>query len=80
MAAKNPRVHTVLEPPVYRAVSLLARREGVSLSQKVRDLVLDALETIEDAGLESLAEERRKSFDSRRALSADDLRTKLKLR
>ncbi len=80
MAVKTPRIHTVLEPPVYRAVEKLARRSGVSLSQQVRDLVVNALETVEDAALESLADDRRRSFDPKTALTTEDLRRRLKLR
>jgi len=34
VAAKNPRVNAVLEPALYERVEILAKREGVSLSQK----------------------------------------------
>lgn len=60
MTTKNPRVNAVLEPPVFEAVELLAKQDGVSLSQKVRDLVVQALEIVEDEGLEALAEARAK--------------------
>ena len=59
MATKNPRVNTVLEPPLYRTVEVLAKKDRVSLSQKVRDLVREALELVEDEGLESLVKARR---------------------
>ena len=59
MPSKNPRVNTVLEEPLFRTVETLARREGVSLSQKVRDLVREAVELVEDEGLESIVERRR---------------------
>ena len=80
MATKNPRIHTVLEAPLYRAVALLARKDHVSLSQKVRDLVEDALELMEDAVLERVAEERRKTFDRRTALTGAELRRRLHVR
>ena len=60
MATKNPRVNTVLEPVLYTRVEALAKQEGISLSQKVRDLVRDALELAEDEGLDRLVESRRK--------------------
>lgn len=41
-----------------QAVKDLAEHEGVSMSQKVRDLVREALETHEDAGWESLVQAR----------------------
>lgn len=61
MPTENPRILTTLEPPLYKAVSHLARREGVPLSQMVRDMLKEALELIEDAGWESIAEKRRKT-------------------
>lgn len=78
MSAKSPRIHTVLERPLYDAVELLARRHGQSLSQEVRDLVRAALELLEDRGLAQFGEERRRSFDSKRALSPAQARKLLK--
>lgn len=80
MAAKNPRVHTVLEAPLYRVVAKLAREEGLSMSQKVRDLVRDAVAQLEDLELAAMAEERRATFHPRRALTLKDLRRRLKIR
>ena len=60
MSTSSARINTVLEPGLYREVERLARAEGVSLSQKVRDLVRDALEMVEDAGWESIVARRRK--------------------
>ena len=59
MPSTNPRINTVLEPHLYAAIKTLAEHEGVSMSQKVRDLVKEALETYEDAGWESLVQARR---------------------
>ena len=50
---------TVLEPPLYREVERLARAEQVSLSSKVRDLVREALDLVEDTGWERLVSRRR---------------------
>lgn len=61
MSSPHPRINTVLEPPVYETVKRLATRDGVSLSQKVRDLVREALELLEDAALEEVVKERRKN-------------------
>jgi hypothetical protein len=61
MPATNPRIFTVLEKPVFRAVEGLAKRDGVSLSQKARDLIVQALELSEDAGIESIVDSRRKN-------------------
>ena len=69
MPAKNPRLSVVLERPLYDALRRLARREGISLSLKARDLLRDALETYEDLELHRIAEERERTFDASRALS-----------
>jgi len=69
--AKNPRVNVVLEKPLYEGLRRWARRDGVSLSLKVRDLVKDALVTEEDRALARFAEERERSFDRKRALTHD---------
>lgn len=61
MPSTHPRINTVLEPPVYEMVKRLAIQDGVSLSQKVRDLVREALELLEDAALEEVVKQRRKN-------------------
>ncbi len=68
MPAKNPRVNVVLEKPLYQKVEQIAKRDGVSLSTKVRDLVLEALEVEEDIALAELAEMREKKFKRAKAL------------
>lgn len=50
-----------MEPAVYHVIERLAKRDGVTLSQKTRDLLLEALELIEDSGLESIVERRRRN-------------------
>jgi hypothetical protein len=71
MPAKNPRIHVVLEKPLYLAVETLAHRESISLSMKVRDLVKEAMETYEDMGLAAFAAKRASTFDHKKALSHD---------
>jgi len=61
MPTTLPRISAVVDRPIYEAVAMLAKRDGVSLSQKARDLLLEALELIEDAGLEAIVERRRKA-------------------
>jgi hypothetical protein len=65
MPSKNPRVNTVLPPNVFEIVARLAKREGVSLSHKVNDLVREALELEEDAGLDAIATRRKAARDGR---------------
>lgn len=67
MPTTNPRVNVVLEEPVYEGLRRWAKREGVSLSLKVRDLVREALEAEEDRVLAQLAESREQTFDRSRA-------------
>jgi metal-responsive CopG/Arc/MetJ family transcriptional regulator len=69
MPAKNPRIHVVLEKPLYQAVQSLARKEQISLSLKIRDLVREALETEEDLALAEIVQERDKTFKRVQALS-----------
>jgi hypothetical protein len=59
MPAKKPRVNIVVERPMYDALGWLARRDGVSLSTKARDLLNEALENL---ALAELAAERERSL------------------
>lgn len=58
MPAKNPRINVVMEQPLYREVQFLAKKDGVSMSTKVRDLLREALETQEDIYLAQIADRR----------------------
>jgi len=49
------------------------KKDDVSLSAKVKDLLKEALETQEDICLAKLAEEREKSWDDSTALSHEDI-------
>jgi len=73
MPAKNPRVNVVLEKPLYANVERLAKRDGVSLSLKVRDLVREALEMEEDIALAQFAESREKTFSRKKSLKHDEV-------
>jgi len=73
MPTKNPRVNVVLEKPLYESIEHLAKRDGVSLSLKVRDLVREALEIEEDIALSRFAEKRESSFDEAKALKHDEV-------
>lgn len=59
MPSALPRISTVLEPGLYHVIEKLAKKDGVTLSQKTRDLLLDALELVEDEGLERVVDRRR---------------------
>ncbi len=73
MPAKNPRINVVLDKSLFQTVELMAKREGVSLSMKARDLLKDALETHEDVMLTEYAEWREASFKRSEALDHEDV-------
>jgi len=73
MPAKNPRINVVLEKPLYQNVERIARKDGVSLSLKVRDLVKEALEMEEDIALATIAEKREKTLTRKKTLSHDEV-------
>ena len=68
MPARNPRINVVLEEPLYVTVERLAKRDKLSLSLKVRDLVKEAIEMEEDLALSAFAEERDKTLRKAMAL------------
>lgn len=73
MPAKNPRINVVLEKPIYNAIEHLAKKEGISMSLKVRDLVKEALELEEDVALSTFAEERERTFKKDKAIKHSDV-------
>jgi predicted DNA-binding protein len=73
MPTKNPRVNVVLEPEVYKALSILAKKEKVSLSTKTRELVKEAIETYEDIYWNEIAEEREKNPEAKKRISHKDV-------
>jgi hypothetical protein len=73
MSKRNPRINVVFEKSLYKIIEELAKREGVSLSMKVRDLVKEAIEITEDAELAAFAESREKTFNRSKALKHDEV-------
>lgn len=73
MPTSNPRINVVLEKPIYKSIERLAKRDGVSLSLKVRDLVKEAIEIEEDIALTKIAENREKSFTKAKALTHSEI-------
>lgn len=73
MPTKNPRINVVLEKPLYETIERFAKKEGISLSLKVRDLIKEALETEEDIALVQFGEEREKTFNKKKALKHDEV-------
>ena len=73
MPAKNPRINVVLDNFLYQNVRLLAEKDNVSLSSKVRGLLKEALEIQEDMALSAFAEKREKSWNDPKTLSHNDV-------
>jgi len=73
MAAKNPRVVTVLEPPLYERLKKAAKAEGVSVSSKARELLREAMELEEESHLAAEGEKRLTSFRRSKALKHEDV-------
>lgn len=61
MPAQQPRIHTVLDESLYEAIKKQAEKEGVSLSQKTRDLLKLAMEIQGDRKLDSLVDQRKEN-------------------
>jgi len=80
MTTKNPRIHTVLEGPLFDIVERMAKQDGHSLSEEAADLIREAVTLREDRALDVLAQARRKSFDPKKALTLEQLRKRLKVR
>lgn len=73
MPAKNPRINVVLEKPLYETIKRIAKKEGISISLKARDLLREALEIYEDRILEAIASQREKTFNPKSALTHDEM-------
>ena len=73
MPTQSPRVNVVLDNVLYQNVRLLAEKDNVSLSAKVRDLLKEALEIQEDIVLSAFAEKREKSWSDANTLTHDDV-------
>ena len=73
MPTNKPRIFVVFEKPLYRTIEHIAKRDGVSMSLKVRDLVKEALEIEEDIALSAFAEAREKTFKRTTALKHDEV-------
>ncbi|OGP60427.1 MAG: hypothetical protein A2V67_19005 [Deltaproteobacteria bacterium RBG_13_61_14] len=71
MPAKNPRLSSVVEKPLYQWLKQSAEREGTSLSTRVRDLLRIARELEEDAFWTEAGEKRLRTFRRRTAVEHD---------
>lgn len=61
MPTTQPRLNVVVERPLLEAVEALAKRDGMSVSHKARDLLLHAVTLEEDFRLEVLVRDRKKN-------------------
>ena len=78
MTTKNPRIHTVLEEPLFKIVEQLAKQDGHSLSEEAAELIREAVTLREDRALDVLAQARRSTFDPKKALTLGQVRKRLK--
>lgn len=79
MPTTMPRINAVLDPPLFGAIVALARRDRVSVSQKTRELLAEALDLVEDIGLARLAREDMKDR-SRAPVSLKEMKRRLEKR
>ncbi|MEE9605633.1 MAG: hypothetical protein V3V70_08680 [Candidatus Scalindua sp.] len=63
----------MLEKPLYDDIERLAKKDGVSLSLKVRDLEKEALEIQEDIALSNFAKKRERTFRKTKALKHNEV-------
>ncbi|MBI1821632.1 MAG: antitoxin, RHH family protein [Nitrospirae bacterium] len=73
MHGKNPRINVVLERPLYQVIQKKAKRDGLSMSLVVRDMVKEAMELHEDIGLAKFSEEREKTYSKSKSLTHKEI-------
>lgn len=73
MPTKNPRINVALEKPFCHNIERLAKRDGVSLSMKVRDLIKEALEIEKDIALSRFVQNRETTFERKTALKHEEV-------
>ena len=78
MSTTSPRVNVVLEEPLYVRLCQIAKREGVSLSLKVRDMIRHEVDKYEDEYLGGMAVRRAKTFHHNKAISHSKIWAHLK--
>ena len=80
MPSHNPRVNVVLEKPLFDILHSISKKEGVSMSLKVRDFIKNAIEEYEDSYLVDLAENRLKTWHPSKVLKHETVWAHLKKR
>lgn len=66
-------VKTSVSGEIYEILLVMARSDNMSLSRKLREVITDHLEIIEDRYLEKFADERAKTWNDKKALSLDEV-------
>lgn len=69
MPTKQPRLNVVLDPPLFKAIHGMSKREGISMSLIARDLIHEALLIYEDAFWAKEAEAREKTLHKDKTVS-----------
>ncbi|MFC1520948.1 antitoxin, RHH family protein [Elusimicrobiota bacterium] len=73
MPTSLPRINVPFEIPTYRHIRQIAKKEGLSVSQVVKNLVSSALVLAEDLALAQVAQERLATFRKKEALTTYDM-------
>jgi len=73
MTATNPRINVQVDTILYNNIRFLAKKDGVSLSAKVRELLKEASEIHEDVYLASVAEDREESWSESESLTHEEV-------
>jgi len=79
MPAKNPRLALVLEKPLYDWVRRKARKDGVTLSTEVRDLLREIAEQYEDLFWAAESEKRFSTMDRRSLVAHAEVKRRFRL-
>jgi hypothetical protein len=73
MPAKNPRISAVVDTGLWKWLRAKAKREGISLSLVVRDILMRVRAEEEEEYWAASGEERLDSFSRDEAVSHDDV-------
>lgn len=70
-------VKTVIDKPYIDMLKRLSKRNGISVSRLIRDLVINSLEDLEEVIPDEIGAERLATLTEKSALSSRELRKKL---
>lgn len=80
MPTRNPRLMVVLEPPLYHWIKETAKKEGLSLSLMIRDMIKDAYQEKEDLYWSIEGEKRLTTFSHKTTISHGNLKQRLHIK